>query len=73
VATKMLQLGFDKESTWNKVKDRLSVFMDMNCWINMRDEKYPVAVAMRDRLKYLVSAGQVVCPLSWGLIEELFT
>ena len=73
MATTMLQLGFDKESAWNKVKDRLSVFMDMNCWINMRDERYPVAVAVRDRLKDLVSSGQVVCPLSWGLIEELFT
>jgi hypothetical protein len=73
VVTKKLQLGFDKESAWNKVKDRLSVFMDMNCWINMRDEKCAVAVAVRDRLKDLVSSGQVVCPLSWGLIEELFT
>jgi hypothetical protein len=73
VATKMLQLGFDKESAWNKVKERLSVFMDMNCWINMRDENCPVAVAVRHRLKDLVSGGQAVCPLSWGLIEELFT
>jgi hypothetical protein len=73
VATKKLQLGFDNESAWNKVKDRLSVFMDMNCWINMRDEKCPVAVAVSDRLKDLVLGGQVVCPLSWGLIEELFT
>jgi hypothetical protein len=67
-----IELGFDKDAVWNKVSSRLSVFLDTNCWIEMADETNETACRVRDRLKGLVASGRVFCPLSWGLVEELF-
>jgi hypothetical protein len=38
----------------------------------MADEADQTACRVRDRLKELVESARVFCPLSWGLIEELF-
>jgi hypothetical protein len=38
----------------------------------MADETNDTACRVRDKLKELVSSGRVFCPLSWGLLEELF-
>src|SRR5437773_935282 len=67
-----IQPCFDKASAWSKVKDKITIFLDTNGWIEMRDDKCPIAGRVRERLKNLVSEGRVICPLSWGLIEELF-
>ncbi len=72
MTTQMIKFGFDTEAVWNRISGRLSVFMDTNCWIEMADAKNPTACRVRDRLKTLVAAGRVFCPLSWGIIEELF-
>ena len=72
MAPKMIQLGFDKEAAWNKVKARLSVFLDMNCWINMGDDKSPLSTRVKGTLRKLVSDGAIFCPLSFGLICELY-
>ena len=66
-----IKLGFDNGAVWNRVNGRLSVFMDTNFWIEMADEASEAACRLRDKLKGLVAAGCVFCPLSWGLIAEL--
>jgi hypothetical protein len=38
----------------------------------MADEVSETACRIRDRLKTLVASGRVFCPLSWGILEELF-
>ena len=65
------QLSFDKDAVWAKARGRLSVFLDTNCWIDMADETSETACRVRDRLKALVATGRVICPLSWGILEEL--
>lgn len=72
MSTQNIELGFDKDAVWSKVTGRRSVFLDTNCWIEMADETNDTACRVRDKLKELVSSGRVFCPLSWGLLEELF-
>jgi hypothetical protein len=72
MAKQRIQFGFDTDAVWQRVKDRLSIFLDSNCWIAMADEAGPVACRIRSRLQSLVRSGQVFCPLSWGVLEELF-
>ncbi len=72
MSTQKIQLSFDKDAVWAKVRGRISVFLDTNCWIDMADEANETACRVRDRLKALVAAGRVFCPLSWGILEELF-
>lgn len=67
-----IEFGFDKDAVWNKVAGRLSVFMDTDCWIDMADEANATACRVRDKLRDLVATGRVFCPLSWGILEELF-
>ena len=67
-----LQFGFDKEAVTKRVSGRRSVFLDTNCWIHMADEVNEVACRVCDTLKRLMASGRIFCPLSWGLIEELF-
>ncbi len=67
-----IHFGFDKEAVMKRVSSRRSVFLDTNCWIQMADEADETSRRVRGRLKGLVASGQVFCPLSWGLIEELF-
>lgn len=72
MAKQTIQFGFDKEAVVKRVIGRRSVFLDTNCWIHMADEADETACRVRDKLKGLVASGRVFCPLSWGLIEELF-
>jgi hypothetical protein len=53
-------------------QQRVSVFLDTNCWINMADETKAAPVRVREKLRELVASGQVFCTLSWGILEELF-
>jgi hypothetical protein len=70
--TQMIECVFDKDSVWERVNNRLSVFLDTMCWIEMADEVDETACRVRDRLRELVAAGRVFCPVSWGTLEELF-
>lgn len=69
---KTLSYTFDKEAAWRKVRDRRVVVLDMNCWINMGDDKFPMATEVKGSLRSLVSGGFIFCPLSFGLICELY-
>src|SRR5687767_3734058 len=72
MAKQRIQFGFDFDSVWERVRGRRSIFLDSNCWIAMADEVGPVASRIRARLQSLVRSGEVFCPLSWGILEELF-
>jgi len=72
MSTQKIELGFDKDGVWGKVNGRLSVFLDSMCWIEMAHGAKEIACRVRDRLKTLVASGHVFCPLSWGILEELF-
>ncbi len=69
---KSVACRFDKDAVWAKVRGRKPIVLDMNCWINMRDDRCPVATRMRSTLRKLVSTGAIFCPLSFALIEELY-
>jgi hypothetical protein len=70
MAPKIVSCTFDKEAVWRKVRDRKPVVLDMNCWINMGDDKFPGARRVKDTLRKLVRDGLIFCPLSFGLIDE---
>lgn len=69
---KKVSCTFDKEAVWRKVRDRKPVVLDMNCWINMGDDKFPLATRVKGTLRRLASEGAIFCPLSFGLICELY-
>jgi hypothetical protein len=69
---KTVACRFPKDAVWTKVRDRKPVVLDMNCWINMADDKYESATGVKSTLQELVSDGLVFCPLSFGLICELY-
>src|SRR4051812_5200905 len=64
--------SFERDSVWNKVRDRIPVVLDMNCWIDMGDDKSILATRIKETLRKRVSDGLIFCPLSWGLICELY-
>jgi hypothetical protein len=72
MTAKTLSCTFDRDAVWKKVRDRRPVVLDMNCWINMGDDKDQVATRVKDTLRRLVSEGLIFCPLSFGLICELY-
>jgi hypothetical protein len=72
MVAKTISCAFDREAVWRKVRDRKAVVLDMNCWINMAEDKFPLATQVRDNLRRLVSEGLIFCPLSFGLICELY-
>ena len=72
MATMTIACTFDREAVWRKVRDKKSVVLDMNCWINMGDDKFPLATRVKHTLRRLVSDGLIFCPLSFGLICELY-
>jgi hypothetical protein len=63
---------FDKEAVWRKVRHRKPVVLDMNCWINLGDDKSPLATRIKGTLLRRVSEEAIFCPLSFGLICELY-
>jgi hypothetical protein len=69
---KTISSKFDKDVVWKKVRDRKSVVLDMNAWINMADDKFELAIRIRKALQKLVADGLIFCPLSFGLIFELY-
>jgi hypothetical protein len=64
--------SFDKEAVWNKVVNRQSVVLDMNAWINLADEKTSDCARVKAILEEGVSRGLIFCPLSFGIISELY-
>ena len=72
MAKQTIQFDFDNEAVWNRIRRRHSIFLDTNCWIQMADEVNETACRVRDGLKRAVVAGKVFCPVSWGILEELF-
>jgi len=72
MAKQTIQFEFDSEQVWNRIRSRHSVFLDTNCWIQMADEADATACRVRDRLKEAVIARKAFCPVSWGILEELF-
>ena len=72
MAVNTISCTFDKDAVWKKVHSRKSVVLDMNCWINMGDGKFSSAIQTRKTLARLVDEGRIFCPLSGGLICELY-
>jgi hypothetical protein len=72
MVAKTVSWTLDKDMVWRKVRDRKPVVLDMNCWIDMADDKFLLATRIKDTLCKLVSDGLLFCPLSFGLICELY-
>jgi hypothetical protein len=72
MAATTVSCSFDKDAVWKKVCRRKPVVLDMNAWINMADDKSDLATRVKGTLRKLVSDGVIFCPLSFGLICELY-
>jgi hypothetical protein len=72
MVVKTVACTFDKDAVWEKVRGRRPVVLDTNCWINMGDNKSPAATRIKGTLRKLVSDGAIFCPLSFGLVVELY-
>jgi hypothetical protein len=72
MAEKVIPFTFDKDAFSRKVRNLKSIFLDMNCWINMGDDKTPQATGVKDALRQAVSQGLAFCPLSYGVLTELY-
>jgi len=70
--TRTISCRFERSSVRGKCQDRRAVALDMNCWINMADDKSATATRVKDVLRKQVSDGKIFCPLSFGLITELY-
>ena len=64
--------SFEKREILRRVHGRLAVALDMNAWINMAEDKSITASKVKLELQRLVAKGVVFCPLSAGLIWELY-
>jgi hypothetical protein len=69
---KVIAFTFDKDALCRKVRDMKAVFLDMNAWINMADDKNSEATRVEGHLSNAVAKGLVFSPLSYGLLTELF-
>jgi hypothetical protein len=72
MVAKVIPFTFDKDALWRKVRDMKAVFLDMNGWVNMADDKTPQATGVKAALRKAVSDGRVFCPLSYGILTELY-
>jgi len=72
MAMKAFPCKFDKDALWKKVQGRKAISLDTNAWINMADDKSAVATRVKGTLRKLVSDGLVFCPLSMGVVLELY-
>jgi hypothetical protein len=55
-----------------KAKNRLSVLLDMNVWIDLSEEKNQQALRLREKLQRLTKRGALFCPLTPTIIWELY-
>jgi hypothetical protein len=68
----VISYQFDRDAVWERVRGRKTVFLDTNIWIDMAGGKKPEVQAIKEKLTAMVTAGQIVCPLSAPLIWELY-
>lgn len=62
-----------RDSTiFERIKDRQSVFLDINVWIDLADEKSDIAKRVRRLLMDLANSGAIFCPLSEVVLWELY-
>lgn len=72
MAEKVIPFTFDKDALCRKVRNMKAVFLDMNGWINMTDDKTPQATGVKASLRKAVAGGLAFCPLSYGVLAELY-
>lgn len=70
--TQNIDIDLSELEAWKLAEGRLLVFLDTSCWIDLADCSSEAARRIRDKLKEGVSSGRMLCPLSWGILEELF-
>jgi hypothetical protein len=72
MADRIVSSSFNRDVSWRRINNRLAVFLDTNCWINMADEKSSLATQVKRTLLDRVSKNLLFCPVSFGLICELY-
>jgi hypothetical protein len=55
-----------------KSRNRLSVLLDMNVWIDLAEGKTPQSSRLKEKLRWLVKSGKLFCPLVPTTIWELY-
>jgi hypothetical protein len=68
----VIPIQFDKDSVWQRVRGRIPIFLDMNAWIELREQKDETSSRIRNQLTELVRSGKAFCPLQSAIMQELF-
>src|SRR5580698_4951298 len=68
----VIPIQFDKDSVWQRVRGRIPIFLDMNAWIELREQKDDTSARVRKQLTDLVKSGKAFCPLQSAIMQELF-
>jgi hypothetical protein len=71
VGKRSFSFRYERELIRQKIKNRLSVFLDTMFWIDLQNEKDAMAVALRTKLKDAVQRKKIFCPLSFATILEM--
>jgi len=56
---------------YSLLDNRDSIYLDMNIWIDISDQKSSLAQNVRNLLRKLVADGKIFCPLHFPLLNEL--
>ncbi len=57
---------------FEKIRGRQSVFLDINVWIDLAEEKSEIAKSVKKLLVALTNSGAIFCPLSEVILWELY-
>src|SRR5262245_55537966 len=63
---------YDRDPIKRIIKNRKSVFLDSNVWIDLQKDTVPANVSARAKLQAAVRSGKVFCPISFPTIMEMF-
>jgi hypothetical protein len=70
----MIQYPFSlaNEKLLASLEGRKSIFLDSNIWIDLANAEKPEGITAKHLLLWLVNKGLVFCPVSIGILLELF-
>lgn len=65
-------MNFRDNVDYSPILGRDVIFLDMNIWIELADEKTQFAKTIKELLQFLVRDRKLFCPLYWSVLSELY-
>ena len=62
----------DSGLVWEKVKNKNTIFIDTNVWIDVAEDRVALSASIKSKLIDLVKSEKIICPLSAPIIWELY-